>query len=191
MASGVPRDTYKRYKEDTLAFTTWLSQVAKTCGWKPTSKPQTSTTSTNAPATAEKGPRLKGKERKLAREAAKSAPAPAKPEAAHQRQPSSTRSRQKSCWSKSRSLHKRRKTSRNVLRAYKRCWRGPSICVRGVPPSSVRPTFARSIRPRTKVTNTSLTFWRKQLGCWVRQPVAIRPMASLQSRGVCRRTSMS
>jgi len=72
--SGVPRDTYKQYKEDTLAFTTWLSQVAKSCGWKPLSKPQTSTATTDSPAAAEKGPRLKGKERKLAREAAKSAP---------------------------------------------------------------------------------------------------------------------
>ncbi|KAK2765534.1 hypothetical protein FQN54_008388 [Arachnomyces sp. PD_36] len=60
--------SYKRYKEDTNVFTTWLAQTAKSCGYhletKPTSVP---TETVNVP----KGPRLKGKERKLAREAAK------------------------------------------------------------------------------------------------------------------------
>jgi hypothetical protein len=78
MASGVPQNTYKQYKEDTLVFTTWLSQVARSCGWKPRSKPQTSATPTNDLFPVEQRPRLKSRGRKLAREATKAAPA--KPE---------------------------------------------------------------------------------------------------------------
>ncbi|KAK3705020.1 hypothetical protein LTR37_013537 [Vermiconidia calcicola] len=44
--------SYKKYKSDTNVFTTWLSQAAKSCGYKP------------------KAPKLKGRDRKLAREAA-------------------------------------------------------------------------------------------------------------------------
>lgn len=60
--------SYKRYKEDTSVFTTWLSQTAKACGYRPSTKPNTAPTAT---ANISKGPRLKGKERKLAKEAAK------------------------------------------------------------------------------------------------------------------------
>ncbi|KAF2498189.1 hypothetical protein BU16DRAFT_615270 [Lophium mytilinum] len=68
MASQVT--SYERYKADTNLFTTWLGTTAKTCGWKPSSK---LTATTNTPTTekeAAKGPRLKGKARKLAKEEA-------------------------------------------------------------------------------------------------------------------------
>ncbi|KAF2801867.1 uncharacterized protein BDZ99DRAFT_528079 [Mytilinidion resinicola] len=82
--------TYERYKADTNLFTTWLGRAAKGCGWKPSSKPSecisrlqllgdSPTTSTPTPTPtpeidAAKGPRMKGKARKLAKEVAKEIP---------------------------------------------------------------------------------------------------------------------
>lgn len=76
MASGLLKDTYKQYKEDTLTFTTWLSQAAKSCGWKPATQLYASPipNQDDIAANATKGPRLKGRDRKLARDAAKSVP---------------------------------------------------------------------------------------------------------------------
>ena len=61
--------SYKRYKEDTNVFTTWLSQAAAACGYKPAqqeqnkSKPACQRTPTTTP-------RLKGRARKEAKAAA-------------------------------------------------------------------------------------------------------------------------
>lgn len=72
MPSATLTDTYKRCQEDTTAFTTWLGQVAQSCGWKPASKPRLTTPNLlDLAAKISKAPRLKGKDRKLAREAAK------------------------------------------------------------------------------------------------------------------------
>ena len=65
--------SYQQYKEDTSAFTTWLFQAAKTCGWKPAGKLERQTVQTPTQAPPKKAPRLKGKERKLAKETAKDA----------------------------------------------------------------------------------------------------------------------
>lgn len=67
MASEYPAGLFRRYKEDTKTFTTWLSQVATTCGWRPAEKLEPSS---NSSAEVEKVPRMKGKSRKLARKAA-------------------------------------------------------------------------------------------------------------------------
>src|SRR5438045_9074802 len=62
--------SYRRYKEDTNVFTTWLYQAAQACGWKPSTKPQP-VASGSPVVDVPRAPRLKGKQRKLAREAAK------------------------------------------------------------------------------------------------------------------------
>lgn len=70
MLPDVLASSYRRYKEDTNVFTTWLSHAAQACGWKPATKPQVTPVelpTINTP----KAPRLKGRERKLARDAAK------------------------------------------------------------------------------------------------------------------------
>lgn len=70
MLPDVLASSYRRYKEDTNVFTTWLSQAAQACGWKPATKPQV--TPVESPTiNTPKAPRLKGKERKLAQDAAK------------------------------------------------------------------------------------------------------------------------
>lgn len=60
MSSRETASTYQRYKESTETFVTWLSRTAKACGWKHTLQ--------TMPDQA-KGPRLKGKARKSAKEA--------------------------------------------------------------------------------------------------------------------------
>lgn len=78
MLPEVLEGSYRRYKEDTNVFMTWLSQTAKACGYKPVAKLQNTTASATPAAAAaankndapKKSGRLKGKERKLAREAA-------------------------------------------------------------------------------------------------------------------------
>lgn len=67
--------SYKRYKEDTNVFATWLSKTAKACGYKPPvpknlEKTATNTSKVNTPAS--QGARLKGKARKEAKLAAES-----------------------------------------------------------------------------------------------------------------------
>ena len=57
--------SYIRYKEDTNVFTTWLSQAAVACGYKPAQREQHK----KKPAhqqTLSANPRLKGKARKEA-----------------------------------------------------------------------------------------------------------------------------
>ena len=95
MLPGFLAGSYKRYKEDTALFTTWLANAAAACGYKPkASKYQRSEqsrstnplapTSSKVPSNASLGPalpstgRLKGKERKAAKEAAKDAASKAK-----------------------------------------------------------------------------------------------------------------
>ena len=79
--------SYKRYKQDTAFFTTWLANAAASCGYKPEAKrrhseqpaivkPSAATSYSDASKPANtKSPlpstgRLKGRERKLARDAA-------------------------------------------------------------------------------------------------------------------------
>ena len=64
--------SYIRYKEDTNVFTTWLSQAAVACGYKPAQREQ------HRPKPAHQqiltaNPRLKGKARKEAKGAAAAA----------------------------------------------------------------------------------------------------------------------
>ncbi|KAI0021674.1 hypothetical protein F4780DRAFT_778457 [Xylariomycetidae sp. FL0641] len=80
MSSPEAASTYQRYKEDTTLFTTWLGKAAKACGWKPSAAKKVGTEVGTAEKPApkkdeNKGPRLKGKARKAAKEAAKSQPA--------------------------------------------------------------------------------------------------------------------
>lgn len=63
-------NSYQQYKQDTSAFTTWLSHAAKARGWKPKKvQRQPEQTAAQTPTTP-KTPKLKGRERKLARDAA-------------------------------------------------------------------------------------------------------------------------
>lgn len=72
MSPGFTLSTYKQYKNDTSAFTTWLGQAAEACGRHPNSATKlcapnfqsTPQVGTNAPK-----PRLKGKARKAAKQA--------------------------------------------------------------------------------------------------------------------------
>ena len=70
MLPDVLASSYRRYKEDTNVFTTWLSQAAQACGWKSPTKPQ-ATPAEMPTINTPKAPKLKGRERKLARDAAK------------------------------------------------------------------------------------------------------------------------
>lgn len=63
--------SYRRYKEDTNIFITWLSQASKAAGFKPKKKPQQPTSESSKQNPQASSQRLKGKERKLAKEAAK------------------------------------------------------------------------------------------------------------------------
>lgn len=66
-------DTYRQYKDDTNVFTTWLNQAARACGYKSADismnavQPDAAPASPHAPSQ-----RLKGKDRKLAKQAATS-----------------------------------------------------------------------------------------------------------------------
>lgn len=80
--------SYKRYKQDTALFTTWLANTAASCGYKPEAtkrqhseqpasvKPSAATSYSGVPKPANTGPplpstgRLKGRERKVAKDAA-------------------------------------------------------------------------------------------------------------------------
>jgi hypothetical protein len=68
MTPEVLAGSYRRYKDDTAVFTTWLSNRVKACGFTPATKPQTS--SKENVSEAPKALKLKGRERKLARHAA-------------------------------------------------------------------------------------------------------------------------
>jgi hypothetical protein len=74
-----PTCSYKRYKEDTNVFATWLSNTARACGYKQDSTNSPSVTQTTANQQAAKvqatSTRLKGKPRKEAKAAA-AAPGP-------------------------------------------------------------------------------------------------------------------
>ena len=68
--------SYKKYKQDTALFTTWLANAAASCGYKPeaTKRPHSEQPAQVKPANSESPlpstPKLKGRERKLARDAA-------------------------------------------------------------------------------------------------------------------------
>ncbi|KAL8996515.1 MAG: hypothetical protein Q9169_003982 [Polycauliona sp. 2 TL-2023] len=78
--------SYKRYKQDTALFTTWLAKAASAVGYspngtkhqqaqKPEPKPELEVPATTQ-STARKGARLKGKARKVAKDAAESSKLP-------------------------------------------------------------------------------------------------------------------
>ena len=68
--------SYKKYKQDTALFTTWLANAAASCGYKPeaTKRPQSEQPAQIKPGNTEtplpSTPKLKGRERKIARDAA-------------------------------------------------------------------------------------------------------------------------
>ena len=68
--------SYKKYKQDTALFTTWLANAAASCGYKPeaTKRPHSEQPAQVKPVNSESPlpstPKLKGRERKLARDAA-------------------------------------------------------------------------------------------------------------------------
>ena len=62
--------TYQRYKHDTTRFTTWLSRTAILCGFVTPQSVLEQHASLEPESSILKGPRLKGRARKLAREAA-------------------------------------------------------------------------------------------------------------------------
>lgn len=67
-------DSYRQYKSDTNSFTNWLVNVGTKSGFRlPSSTPETP--QIPPPPPQKSGPRLKGKDRKLAKEAAKNDPA--------------------------------------------------------------------------------------------------------------------
>lgn len=62
--------SYKRYKEDTNVFATWLSKTARACGYKSPNSKDSESTAANASkftSSAPQGARLKGKARKEAK----------------------------------------------------------------------------------------------------------------------------
>ncbi|KAI1332921.1 hypothetical protein F5Y16DRAFT_130458 [Xylariaceae sp. FL0255] len=66
--------SYRRYKDDTSAFITWLNRAAIACGYSPKGQKLSDTTqcasvNKNKASTPPSAPRLKGKARKLAKEA--------------------------------------------------------------------------------------------------------------------------
>ena len=61
--------TYKQYKTDTDKIATWLAETAKKCGYKSASNGVSGPGSDDAAQTS-KQPKLKGRARKLARDAA-------------------------------------------------------------------------------------------------------------------------
>ena len=72
MLSPILSSSYKRYKEDTNIFTTWLSQSAKACGYtfpnaQPDSASQSSKLADAPPKSQPPSTRLKGKARKEAK----------------------------------------------------------------------------------------------------------------------------
>lgn len=74
--------SYKRYKQDTALFTTWLANAAASSGYKPqaTKRPHSEqpaqVKSVNSDSPLPSTPKLKGRERKLARDAAAKAKKP-------------------------------------------------------------------------------------------------------------------
>lgn len=71
--------SYKRYKQDTALFTTWLANAAASAGYKPHSTKRKATeqpgpskppSTTENPEVPRASSRLKGKERKAAKDAA-------------------------------------------------------------------------------------------------------------------------
>ena len=68
--------SYKKYKQDTALFTTWLANAAASCGYKPdaTKRPHSEqpaqVKAVNSESPLPSTPKLKGRERKLARDAA-------------------------------------------------------------------------------------------------------------------------
>ena len=68
--------SYKKYKQDTALFTTWLANAAASCGYKPraTKRPDSEqpaqVKSVNTELPMPSTPKLKGRERKIARDAA-------------------------------------------------------------------------------------------------------------------------
>ena len=73
--------SYKRYKEDTLVFTTWLAKAAQACGYYPDVSKQDAPKQKQAPAPVLQ-PRLKGRARVLAKKATKedgTTPTPSSP----------------------------------------------------------------------------------------------------------------
>jgi hypothetical protein len=69
MSPGIFCSTYKRYKDDTNNIASWLATTAKRCGY-----PSDLLTSEAAKSGEPSAPKLKGRARKLARDAAKNAP---------------------------------------------------------------------------------------------------------------------
>src|SRR5271170_4769661 len=65
--------SYKRYKEDTNVFTTWLSKAAIACGWNARDLQEANSAKSQSQSDApSKEVRLKGRARKLAKEAGES-----------------------------------------------------------------------------------------------------------------------
>lgn len=69
MLPEILSSSYKRYKEDTNVFTTWLTSAAKSCGYSIKANQQKAA-KLEPQSEVPKAPKLKGRERKLAREAA-------------------------------------------------------------------------------------------------------------------------
>lgn len=69
MLPEILSSSYKRYEEDTSVFTTWLSNAAQRCGYKPVTVDATLAAQQTPPTETKKAPRLKGKDRKLAKQA--------------------------------------------------------------------------------------------------------------------------
>ncbi|KAI1325579.1 hypothetical protein F5Y16DRAFT_422783 [Xylariaceae sp. FL0255] len=63
--------TYRKYKADTKVFTTWLGKTARAAGWEPPTKFTQHLNHGSFSTAANDGPRLKGKARKLAKDAKK------------------------------------------------------------------------------------------------------------------------
>lgn len=76
MLPGFLVSTYKKYKQDTSIFVEWLSENAGKCGHK---LPEVAAKPAEVPAAA---PRLKGKARKLAKQAGGISAAPSTPKEA-------------------------------------------------------------------------------------------------------------
>lgn len=70
MLPDILAGSYKRYKQDTTVFTTWLSQAAIACGYKSLTDRAQNNVPARLPQALSLAPRLKGKARKEAKAAA-------------------------------------------------------------------------------------------------------------------------
>jgi hypothetical protein len=149
-----------------------LSQVATSCGWKPATKLQVAdvTPSPKTAATPSKVSLPKGKDRKLAREAAKLksfTPEPV-PEPAQQLPTLKYQITTKQLLEQVAVVAEAKVGEIRYRILFEGSLRGPSTCVNDVLPGFGRQVQQRDTNHQTKDIGTLSAFWSKQQMFWVK-----------------------